>query len=121
MLKQIIVSVILIAIGAIGSYFYLQSNQNNQKLHIEGHVHGKEFCSLHQIAEAECPWCDPSLIERLGFCKGHNVPEAFCSRCNPKLIAGFKAEKDWCAGHEIPESQCIKCKMGKFPPGEKRQ
>ena len=74
-----------------------------------------EFCERHQIAEARCPWCDPSLIESLGWCDGHGVPEALCSRCTPALIPGFKAENDWCAGHDVPESQCDLCDHA---PGE---
>lgn len=67
------------------------------------------FCEEHQIAEAQCPYCDPSLIESLGFCHGHGVPEAFCYLCNPALIPAFKAVGDWCAGHDRPESQCYIC------------
>jgi len=74
------------------------------------------FCGKHQLAEADCPWCDTSLIEKLGHCGGHDVPEALCSRCNASLIPGFKAEGDWCAGHDLPESQCAKCKSGDLPP-----
>lgn len=44
-----------------------------------------------------------------GWCWGHDVPEAVCTRCNPTLIARFKAEGDWCGGHGLPESQCILC------------
>jgi len=67
------------------------------------------FCITHQIAEKDCPWCDPGIIEKHGHCKEHGVPEALCSQCNPDLIAGFKAESDWCAGHAVPESQCELC------------
>lgn len=68
-----------------------------------------DFCEEHQIAEAQCPFCDPGLIESLGHCNGHGVPEAFCYRCNPALIPAFKAVGDWCAGHDRPESQCYIC------------
>ncbi len=67
------------------------------------------FCEEHQIAEAQCPWCDPSLLESLGFCAGHGVPEAICYQCNPALVPAFKAIGDWCAPHERPESQCYIC------------
>jgi cobalt-zinc-cadmium efflux system membrane fusion protein len=67
------------------------------------------FCQEHQIAEAQCPFCDPSLIESLGHCNGHGVPEAFCYQCNAALIPAFKAVGDWCAGHDRPESQCYIC------------
>lgn len=67
------------------------------------------FCEEHQIAEAQCPWCHPDLVESLGWCKGHEVPEAFCYQCNPALIPAFQAAGDWCAGHDRPESQCYLC------------
>jgi len=67
------------------------------------------FCEEHQIAEAQCPFCDPTLIESLGFCNGHGVPEAYCYQCNPALVPAFKAAGDWCAGHDRPESQCYIC------------
>ncbi len=110
MLKQISISIIFVGIGALGAVYYMNHH---------GQVHGGEFCSEHSISEAECPWCDTSLISKLGMCPEHKVLEALCSRCNKKLIAGFKAENDWCAGHGLPESQCAKCKAGDLPPGEK--
>jgi cobalt-zinc-cadmium efflux system membrane fusion protein len=67
------------------------------------------FCEEHQIAEAQCPFCKPELVESLGWCRGHDVPEAFCYQCNPALIPAFKATGDWCAGHDRPESQCYIC------------
>ena len=79
------------------------------------------FCARHQLPEADCPWCDRSLIEAKGHCGEHDVAEALCSRCNPALIPGFKAENDWCAGHGVPESQCALCKGGDLPPGERAQ
>ncbi|MBC8329708.1 MAG: efflux RND transporter periplasmic adaptor subunit [Planctomycetes bacterium] len=68
-----------------------------------------EFCVEHQLPEADCPWCLPSLLIDLGFCNGHGVPEALCVRCDPRLEAGFRAEGDWCEGHSLPESQCVLC------------
>ncbi len=67
------------------------------------------FCAEHQIAEAQCPFCNPSLIESMGPCPGHGVPEALCYQCNSALIPAFKAVGDWCAPHERPESQCAIC------------
>lgn len=67
------------------------------------------FCEEHQIAEAQCVFCDPSLVESLGFCNGHGVAEAYCYQCNAALIPAFKAVGDWCAGHDRPESQCYIC------------
>ena len=77
--------------------------------HGEAQVAEAAFCEEHQIAEAECAWCNPQLVDDLGFCAGHGVPEAFCYQCNPRLIPGFKAAGDWCAGHDRPESQCYLC------------
>lgn len=67
------------------------------------------FCEEHQLVEAQCPFCDPSLIESLGHCAGHNVPEALCYQCNTALIPAFKAVGDWCVEHNRPESQCYTC------------
>ena len=78
------------------------------------------FCHEHQIAEAQCPYCDPSLIESLGYCHGHDVPEAFCYQCNPALNAAFKAIGDWCGGHDRPESQCYICNP-ELDPASKEQ
>ncbi len=69
----------------------------------------EDFCEKHQLLEKDCPWCDPSLVEKLGWCKGHDMAEAFCFLCNPKLKAGFIAENDWCKAHGVPESQCKIC------------
>lgn len=76
--------------------------------------HGKksdiaDFCEEHQIAEAQCPFCNASLIESLGHCDGHGVPEALCYQCNSNLIPAFKVVGDWCAEHDRPESQCYIC------------
>ncbi len=68
-----------------------------------------DFCEEHQIAETQCPFCNPSLIESLGHCDGHGVPEALCYQCNSALIPAFKSVGDWCAGHDRPESQCYIC------------
>ncbi len=77
-----------------------------------------DWCAEHEIAEAECPFCDPGLIESLGWCGGHDVPEALCYRCNPNLVAAFKAVGDWCAGHDRPESQCYICNPHLAPGAE---
>lgn len=114
MLKQIIIGLLFIGIGAGGAVLFLQNKAPAQN----DHVHGAEYCSKHKIAESQCPWCDKSLIKTMGMCPGHKVPEALCSRCNSDLIPGFKAENDWCAGHDLPESQCDLCKAGQYPPGE---
>ena len=68
-----------------------------------------DWCTEHEIAESECPFCNPKLIESLGLCAGHRVPEALCYQCNPNLVMAFKAVGDWCEGHERPESQCYLC------------
>jgi cobalt-zinc-cadmium efflux system membrane fusion protein len=78
------------------------------------------WCEEHQISEAQCPFCDPSLVETLGHCKGHDVPEAFCYQCNPALIPAFKAVGDWCGGHDRPESQCYICNP-ELDPSHKKE
>ncbi len=67
------------------------------------------FCEEHQIAEADCPYCRPGIIDERGPCPEHGVPEALCHKCHPALVAAFKSVGDWCAGHGVPESQCLKC------------
>lgn len=108
-MKHMIITVLLMVLGAGGAVLYLRYSRT---AHAEAVAHHEGYCSTHSIDEADCPWCDPSLIQKKGECAGHGVPEAFCSRCNPALIAGFKAENDWCAGHSVPESQCALCKGG---------
>jgi cobalt-zinc-cadmium efflux system membrane fusion protein len=73
------------------------------------------MCAEHKIAEAQCVWCDPTLVEKLGFCTGHGVPEAYCYQCNTALIPAFQAVGDWCAEHNRPESQCYICNPEKDP------
>ncbi len=113
--KNILIACSLAILGAAGAYVYVRSNQSTPP---SGASTDPEFCVEHQIAEAQCPWCDPSLIESMGQCGAHGVPEALCSRCNETLIAGFKAENDWCGGHGVPESQCVLCQGGEFASGE---
>ena len=117
MKKNIVVAMVLVMLGAGGAFVYLHLSRSSG----EGKTAPPaEFCDRHQIAEKDCPWCDPSLVKKKGQCAGHGVPEAFCAVCNPALIPGFKAENDWCAGHGVPESQCAPCKEGQLPPGETR-
>ncbi len=111
MKKNILIAVLLVVVGAGGAFLYLRMSSSASRQ--------AQVCAKHQIAEKDCPWCDPSLIEKKGRCPEHGVPEALCAKCNPSLIAGFKAEMDWCAGHGVPESQCALCKSGRLPPGEK--
>ena len=115
MKKNIMIAVILMITGAAGATLYLKFNSSVGSEEPEPQT---EFCVKHQIAEKDCPWCDASLVEKLGICRGHDVPEALCSRCNPALIPGFKAENDWCSGHAVPESQCAVCRDGEHAPGE---
>jgi len=63
----------------------------------------------HGMPVDQCPFCDKTLIEKMGFCSGHGVPEALCTKCNPAVIVAFKSTGDWCAEHNIPESQCTIC------------
>jgi hypothetical protein len=115
MKKNILIAVLLVIVGAGGTFMYLNLNRPPKSSVLKPDT---AFCTEHQIAEKDCPWCNASLIEKMGMCPEHGVPEALCSRCNLALIPGFKAEKDWCAGHGLPESQCVLCKGGQLPPGE---
>lgn len=63
----------------------------------------------HDIAEAKCPFCTPSLIDSDGFCEEHAIAEALCVKCRPYLETAFKAAADWCTEHATPESQCVIC------------
>lgn len=63
----------------------------------------------HEIKQAQCPFCNPKLIETDGFCGEHGVAEALCATCRPYLRAAFRAKGDWCDEHKTPESQCIAC------------
>ncbi len=116
MKKNIIIAAVLIIAGAAGAYLYLNISRSSKSTTVSNV--GDAFCRVHQIAEKDCPWCDASLITKLGMCPGHGVPEALCSRCNAALIPGFKAEGDWCAGHGLPESQCAACREGQLPSKE---
>lgn len=106
MKKSIVAAALLIVLGAGGAFVYFLRSRSSGE---GGTAPAAEFCAEHQIAEKDCPWCDPSLIEKKGQCGGHGVPEALCTKCNPALIPGFKVERDWCAGHDVPESQCTIC------------
>ena len=109
MTKNILIGALLVALGAGGAYVYLATARRSPPGESAAQPQTSAFCAKHQIAEAECPWCTPSLIEAGGTCPEHGLPEALCSRCNSRLIAGFKAENDWCGGHNVPESQCALC------------
>jgi cobalt-zinc-cadmium efflux system membrane fusion protein len=67
----------------------------------------------HDVKDADCPFCHPELIQKLGFCKEHGVSEAECWICRPSLVAAYKAKGDWCGGHGLPESQCGLCNPGR--------
>jgi len=67
-------------------------------------------CEEHAIAD--CPFCDPTLLDTMGFCSEHGVPEAICTRCRGDLEAAYRAAGDWCGGHGLPESQCEACNPG---------
>ena len=73
---------------------------------------GPAVCA-HAILEADCPFCHPELIGKLGFCKEHGVSEAECWICKPSMMAAYKAKGDWCGEHGLPESQCGICHPGR--------
>lgn len=118
MKRNILIAILLVHVGAGGAYIYLRASRTTGEGGSGSQMPASEFCAKHQIAEKECPWCDPSLVEKKGQCAEHGVPEALCAKCNPKLVAGFKAEGDWCGGHGVPESQCEPCKGGECSSGE---
>jgi len=120
-MRQVLIGGLLIVLGAGGAYTYLQLSRRSSATEERTPTPSADFCVEHQIAEADCPWCAPSLIAERGECAEHGVPEALCSRCNPALEAGFRAERDWCAGHGVPESQCTLCQAGDLPPGEEQR
>ncbi len=109
MKKNIIIALLLMVAGAATALMYLNFTNQSEKVAFS---QKDEFCYQHKISESKCPWCDPSLIKKMGKCVAHDVPEALCSRCNSNLISGFKVEGDWCAGHNLPESQCKICRSG---------
>lgn len=117
MSKNIIIAALLVLLGAGGAYVYVVSTRPPAGPEA-GSAAG--VCVEHGVPEADCPWCNPALVETKGICAAHDVPEALCWKCNSALIAGFKAENDWCAGHGVPESQCDLCKAGDLPPGEEK-
>jgi hypothetical protein len=115
MKKNILIAITLMIAGAASALLYLNPDRSDESTITDPQ---SAFCARHQIAEKDCPWCDLSLVDKLGICPGHGVPEALCSRCNTALIPGFKAEGDWCVGHTVPESQCAVCRGAESASGE---
>jgi hypothetical protein len=73
------------------------------------HGHSDDTVCVHTIESAQCPFCDPSLVDSEGFCNGHGVPEALCVKCRPFMQAAFQVKGDWCSEHNTPETQCEIC------------
>ena len=115
MSKNVLIAALLVLLGAGGAYIYVVTARSSSDPVADLPAGA---CAKHGVPEADCPWCDPALVEELGICAAHDVPEALCWKCNPALITGFEAENDWCAGHGVPESRCDLCKAGQLPPGE---
>lgn len=138
-MKNIVIAVLLVAVGVAGTLLYMQNRQRNaspaqppEDTHQRLAAAAKDTspCAKHNIPKSLCAFCDPSLIESLGFCRGHGVPEAFCTRCSPAIIPAFQVENDWCAEHNLPESQCEICnpkssgddrESAQAPPGPARE
>jgi hypothetical protein len=98
MSKNIISIVVIVFVGLV-AWFLPQS---------EAKASPQTPCAVHQTAN--CPFCHPQLIQKMGLCKEHdNIPEAQCVLCRPELKRAYQQEKDWCAGHSVPESQCTTC------------
>ena len=91
---------------ALGATLWFRNEAPSRQAAADERKEG-DGCAKHSIES--CPFCDPTLIEKLGWCGGHGVPEAVCTRCNAVLIEAFQAEGDWCGKHELPESQCEFC------------
>ncbi|MBL8879571.1 MAG: efflux RND transporter periplasmic adaptor subunit, partial [Phycisphaerales bacterium] len=66
-------------------------------------------CETHGLVAAKCPFCDNSIITRLGMCAEHAVPEALCWKCDKNLVEAYRKMNDWCGGHDRPESFCSAC------------
>jgi hypothetical protein len=114
--KNIIAVVVLVVLGAGGAYAYLSLGRRASDE--QSAAQANSVCAKHGMAVARCPFCDKSLLAKMGECKGHGVPEALCWKCEPTLVAAFKVEGDWCNGHGVPESMCVPCGGGaNCPPG----
>ncbi|MBI4613088.1 MAG: efflux RND transporter periplasmic adaptor subunit [Planctomycetes bacterium] len=100
----------LALLGGAGAYWYVHFGPGKAASRQEDSESAN--CEKHGLPEAECPFCDPSLVEEGGLCKEHRVPEALCSRCNSALVSAFLIEEDWCEEHKLPESQCEVCHPG---------
>ena len=75
----------------------------------DGHGHGAH--AGHGDAEEE-PHAETGHDHGAEWCAEHDVPEAACTQCDPTLVAAFKAKGDWCGEHSLPESQCEACNPG---------
>ncbi|MDA3959183.1 MAG: hypothetical protein PF961_00200 [Planctomycetota bacterium] len=104
---------LLLGVGGATAYFTLTAPAPAP----EHGANAGAYCNEHKIDEADCPFCNPAIIEQRGHCDAHQVAEALCYQCNPKLMAAFKAEGDWCGGHNVPESQCEQCEFGAVHQG----
>jgi len=116
MSQNIIVAAVclLLGVGGATAYFTLTAPADTAA---DASATEEAWCAEHKIAEADCPFCNLSIIEERGHCAEHDVAEGLCYQCNPKLMAAFKAEGDWCAGHNVPESQCALCDYGAIHEG----
>ena len=54
---------VLAAAVFLGGFACNQETSDKSEEHAE--VAAEAFCEEHQIAEAQCPFCDPSLLESL--------------------------------------------------------
>jgi cobalt-zinc-cadmium efflux system membrane fusion protein len=105
MKRNVVLILALTVVASAGAYLYLTAGREKGA----PKTLSAAICAEHRLPEAECPFCDKSLIKKRGLCAEHDVAEALCYRCNPALIPAFKAEGDWCAEHDSPESQCTIC------------
>lgn len=116
-MRQLWIALAALVVVAAGFAVYLRMNGKETPAETGAVAAAAEMCAEHGVPEADCPFCDPGLVERRGMCREHGVPEALCVTCNPALETAFRAEGDWCAGHGVPESQCVKCGHDPRNPG----
>ena len=105
-LGNIVISVILLAIGAIVGFWIGGSTQDIGVASRPGdHAH------IETTANVEAGGHDHSAHETspADWCTEHWVPESECTRCNPELVETFRSRGDWCGEHGNPESHCRKC------------
>ncbi len=99
----IMIAIVLVGGGA-SAYWYTRTGP------VQSAGSSKDHICKHLLPGDKCPFCTPSLFQKMGECIEHGVPEALCWKCNRKLVQAFEIEKDWCREHNYPESMCPICR-----------